>query len=82
MMAGLSSLLRLDHMFSIYQKIASGVPKTALAPRYDWLTNLALQVNIDRSTLVFSKRIARLRRDAFRIVSVGLRRLQVETGVK
>ena len=32
MMAGLSSLLRLDPMFCIYQKIASGAPKTAPAP--------------------------------------------------
>ena len=31
-MAGLLSLLRLDPMFRIYQKIASGVPKTAPAP--------------------------------------------------
>ena len=41
MMAGLLSLLRLDPMFSIYQKIASGAPKTAPATspgaRYDWL---------------------------------------------
>ena len=37
MMAGLLSLLRLDPMFSIYQKIASGAQKTAPAPRYDWL---------------------------------------------
>ena len=32
MMAGLLSLLRLDPMFCIYQKIASGAPKTAPAP--------------------------------------------------
>ena len=32
MMAGLLSLLRLDPMFCIYQKIASGTPKTAPAP--------------------------------------------------
>ena len=31
-MAGLLSLLRLDPMFCIYQKIASGAPKTAPAP--------------------------------------------------
>ena len=31
MMAGLLSLLRLDPMFSIYQKIASGAQKTAPA---------------------------------------------------
>ena len=31
MMAGLSSLLRLDPMLSIYQKIASGAQKTAPA---------------------------------------------------
>ena len=31
-MAGLSSLLRLDPMFCIYQKITSGAPKTAPAP--------------------------------------------------
>ena len=40
MMAGLLSLLRLDPMFSIYQKIASGAPKTAPAPRYDWLIEI------------------------------------------
>ena len=39
-MAGLSSLLRLDPMFSIYQKIASEAPKTAPAPRYDWLIEI------------------------------------------
>ena len=37
MIAGLLSLLRLDPMFSIYQKIASGAQKTAPAPQYDWL---------------------------------------------
>ena len=31
-MAGLLSLFRLDPMFCIYQKIASGAPKTAPAP--------------------------------------------------
>ena len=40
MMAGLSSLLRLDPMFSVYQKIASGSQKTAPAPRYDWLIEM------------------------------------------
>ena len=40
MMAGLLSLLRLDPMFSIYQKIASGAQKTAPAPRYDGLIEI------------------------------------------
>ena len=40
MMAGLLSLLRLDPMFSIYQKIASGAQKTAPAPRYDRLIEI------------------------------------------
>ena len=40
MMAGLLSLLRLDPMFSIYQKIASGDQKTAPAPRYDGLIEI------------------------------------------
>ena len=39
-MAGLLSLLRLDPMFSIYQKIASGAQKTAPAPRYDGLIEI------------------------------------------
>ena len=40
MMAGLFPLLRLDPVFSLYQKIASGVQKTAPAPRYDWLIEI------------------------------------------
>ena len=40
MMAGLLSLLRLDPMFSIYQKITSGAAKMAPAPRYDWLIEM------------------------------------------
>ena len=40
MMAGLLSLFRLDPMFSIYQKIASGAPKTVPAPRYDGLIEI------------------------------------------
>ena len=40
MMAGLLSLLRLDPMFSIYQKITSEAQKTVPAPRYDWLVEI------------------------------------------
>ena len=40
MMAGLLSLLRLDPMISIHQKIASGAQKTVPAPRYDWLIEI------------------------------------------
>ena len=40
MMAGLSSLLRLDPMFSIYQKIASRAQKTAPEPSPEGLIRL------------------------------------------
>ena len=40
MMAGLLSLLRLDPMFSIYQKITSEAQKTVPAPRYDGLIEI------------------------------------------
>ena len=40
MMAGLLSLLRLDLLFSIYQKITSEAQKTVPAPRYDGLIEI------------------------------------------